>query len=90
MNYLFHIATTRLFEIAPELKNLFPFEDHVVNNEHPGLKRHALQVMDSIDGAISLLDKPEELKEALLELGIIHNMRDVQLESFAVSSWLSK
>ena len=57
-----------------------------MNEEHPGLKRHALQVMDSIDGAIGLLDNPKELKEVLLELGIVHNMNDVQLESFAVSS----
>ena len=41
--------------------------------------------MESIDGAISMLDNPEELQENLIELGIIHHMKDVQLESFAVS-----
>lgn len=41
--------------------------------------------MESIDGAIDLLDDPEQLEETLLELGIVHHMKSVQLESFGVS-----
>lgn len=41
--------------------------------------------MESIDAAIDLLDDPEQLEETLLELGIVHNMKSVQLESFGVS-----
>ena len=49
------------------------------------LKRHGIQVMESIDAAIGMLDNPAELKETLIDLGIIHHMKDVKLESFAVS-----
>ena len=36
-----------------------------------------------------MLDNPEELKENLIDLGIVHHMKDVQLESFAVSFVIS-
>lgn len=73
----------KLFEIAPELQNLFPFAGEDLNGYHEGLKKHARQVMESIDGAVNLLNEPELLKETLLELGIIHNMSNVQVGSFA-------
>lgn len=75
----------RLFETAPGLKNLFPFKTATPEGQAEGLKKHGLQVMESIDGAIDLLDDPEQLEETLLELGIVHNMKSVQLESFGVS-----
>ena len=65
---------------------LFPFSDEELNQDHPGLKKHGIQVMESIGAAINLLSNPEELKEVLLQMGIIHNMLNVQVESFAVSS----
>lgn len=49
------------------------------------LKKHGVQVMESIDAAIGMLDNPEELKETLIDLGIVHHMKDVKVESFAVS-----
>lgn len=63
--------------------DLFPFKD--ADNKDEGMKQHGLQVMLSIDGAIGLLDNTEELVDTLVELGIIHNIKDVQLDSFAVS-----
>lgn len=76
----------RLFEIAPDLLSLFPFDE--VSEETPGLKKHASDVMESIDKAIDLLKAGdlEELQDTLLELGIVHHMKSVQVESFAVSS----
>ena len=49
------------------------------------LKKHGVQVMESIDAAIGMLDNPEDLKETLIDLGIVHHMKDVKVESFAVS-----
>jgi len=79
------ICCNRLFEIAPELVKLFPFKDENITDENPGLRKHGLSVMESIDAAIGLLEKPEELEEVLIELGIVHHMSEVQLESFGVS-----
>lgn len=75
----------RLFEIAPELLNLFSFKD--ASNKDEGMRQHGLNVMESIDAAITLLGSKEmsELVDNLVELGIIHNMKHVQLDSFAVS-----
>ena len=77
----------RLFEIAPDLKDLFPFSKGTNHDE--ALKKHGLLVMESIDTAISLLGDGnfEELKDTLIELGIVHNMKEVQLDSFAVSQF---
>ncbi len=44
-----------------------------------------MQVMTSIDDALRMAGQPDELKETLIGLGVIHNMSNVQLESFAVS-----
>lgn len=49
------------------------------------LKKHAVQVMESIDAAIGMLDDPDELQETLIGLGIVHNMSNVKVDSFAVS-----
>lgn len=74
-----------MFEIAPDLKKLFPFKDQELSDDNELLKKHAIQVMESIDLAIGMLDTPDELKETLITLGIVHNMKSVQLESFGVS-----
>ena len=84
VNYII-MSLHRLFEIAPELQNLFPFKEEDIDGNNSLLKKHAVQVMESIDGAIGMLGNPDELQENLIELGIIHHMKDVQLESFAVS-----
>lgn len=41
--------------------------------------------MESIDSALGMAGQPEELKETLIGLGVVHNMSNVQLDSFAVS-----
>ena len=41
--------------------------------------------MESIDAAVGLLGNSQELEDTLFELGIIHHMKEVQLDSFAVS-----
>ena len=85
---IFIVVYFRLFEIAPELQKLFPFDGEAVTADNELLKRHGIQVMESIDAAIGMLDNPEELKETLIDLGIVHHMKDVQVDSFAVSTKL--
>ena len=82
-----HLTLCRLFQIAPELAKLFPFGDgeETLDENNPGLIKHGLQVMESIDAAVGLLGDLEELVETLKTLGIVHNMANVQLDSFAVS-----
>lgn len=82
------IIAFRLFQIAPNLIDLFPFKNQ--SNKDEGMKTHGLQVMNSIDGAITLLGNKDlqELEDNLTELGIVHNMKQVQLGSFAVSGYL--
>ena len=77
----------RLFEIAPDLKYLFPFKDQDLTDDNALLKQHSMQVMESIDMCLGMTDDPEELQETLVQLGIVHNMNDVQVESFAVSTF---
>ncbi len=75
----------RLFEIAPELIEIFPFDGEDLDDDNVSLKKHAMQVMQSIDDALGMADQPEELKETLIGLGVVHNMSNVDLKSFAVS-----
>ncbi len=75
----------RLFEIAPELIEIFPFDGEDLNDDNVSLRKHSMQVMQSINDALGMADQPEELKETLIGLGVVHNMSNVQLESFAVS-----
>lgn len=74
----------RLFEIAPDLQDLFPFEGEELSEENELLKKHALQVMESVGMAIGLMGDPEQLKEILIGLGVVHNMKSVQVDSFKV------
>lgn len=80
------IMCYRLFEIAPELEKLFSFAEMTTEDKKQKQLQHGMQVMESIGAAIEMLDDPETLKETLLGLGIMHNMKDVQVNSFAVSS----
>ena len=58
-----------------------------MTEDTPGLKKHAVDVMESIDKAVELLKVGEvdELQEVLVDLGIIHHMKDVEVKSFGVS-----
>lgn len=40
--------------------------------------------MESVGMAIGLMGDPEQLKEILIGLGVVHNMKSVQVESFKV------
>lgn len=78
---------SRLFEIQPELVNLFPFKDDALTDDNESLNKHALSVMETIDAAVHLLldgDIPS-LVDTLVELGISHGMNSVKPEHFAVS-----
>ena len=68
---------------------LFPFRDEKLSDEHEGLQKHAMQVMESINDALGMAGQPEELKETLIELGVVHNMNSVKVESFAVSTLIT-
>ena len=68
---------------------LFPFSGEQIDANNPGLIRHGTQVMESIDAAVDLLGDLDELVETLKTLGIVHNMANVELKSFAVSIVLS-
>lgn len=72
----------KLFEIAPDLQELFSFHDEEVSEENESLKKHAVQVMESVGMAIGLLHDPEKLVSTLTELGIVHHLLQVQLDSF--------
>ena len=64
---------------------LFPFRDEELSDENEALRKHAMQVMESINDALGMAAQPDELKETLIELGVVHNMNSVKVESFAVS-----
>ena len=65
---------------------LFPFQGEELSDENKKLRGHALQVMESIDAAVGMLHDTEKLTDTLLELGIVHNLKNVKVESFAVST----
>lgn len=48
-----------------------------------------MQVMTSIDDALKMTGQLDELKEFLIGLGVVHNLNNVQLDSFAVSYIIS-
>ncbi|XP_048582222.1 neuroglobin [Nematostella vectensis] len=60
---------TRLFKIAPYIRDLFPFG---YDPASPGLKTHALGVMDTVEVAVRGLDDQESLALKLVELGQFH------------------
>ena len=75
-----------MFEIAPHLKALFPFKDEALSEENELLKKHALQVMQTVDSAVTLLLSGDikTLQETLIDLGVVHNLNNVKPEHFAV------
>lgn len=78
----------RLFEICPEVLQLFPFADEpVINSETEGLVKHGLDVMGVIDSALSMVVNMEidKLVDFLVELGLAHSLRNVEPKHFAVS-----
>ena len=79
----------RLFEIAPKLQELFPFQGEELSDDNKKLRFHALQVMETIDAAIGMLHDVQTLTDTLVDLGIVHNMKNVKVESFAVSLHIS-
>lgn len=56
-----------------------------MNEENDLLKKHALQVMESVGACISIIDDTERLVETLKQLGMVHNLANVEVKSFAVS-----
>ena len=80
-------APCRLFEIDPNLQDLFPFRGEVLTSETEGMKKHALGVMQTIDTAITMVleGKIVELVAVLQELGTVHSFHNVEPQHFAVS-----
>ncbi len=82
------LINIRLFESYPELLEAFPF-DKEPQKFKEGVAKHGLQVMESIDAAVNLLSDLEKLSETLIELGIIHHMKSIEVESFGVSVFIA-
>ena len=78
-------VTFRLFEVSPDLQNLFPFAGDKLSDDHAGMKSHSLTVMTSIDACIKILDDVPQLKEELIALGAVHHIHGVTSQHFAVS-----
>ena len=74
-----------MFEIAPELQELFSFKQEDLTPSNERLKKHAVQVMESVGMAIEIIDDQSQMEEVLLELGIVHHMKGVKINTFAVS-----
>jgi len=85
MSWMLYGVTFRLFEVSPDLQNLFPFAGDEITDDHAGMKAHSLTVMTSIDNCIKILDDVPQLKEELIALGAVHNIHGVTSENFAVS-----
>jgi hypothetical protein len=80
------IMFMKLFEIDPHVYDLFPFKGEAMNIENEGIRKHALQVMETIDAAVGLVvsGEIETLKETLIGLGMVHGMKSVQSKDFQV------
>ena len=77
----------RLFELAPYLQALFPFADEELSESSETFQKHALQVMETVDTAVTLIlaNDISTLEGALIDLGMVHNFKNVKPEHFAVS-----
>ncbi|XP_048582658.1 neuroglobin-like [Nematostella vectensis] len=73
---------TRLFKIAPYIRDLFPFG---YDPASPGLKTHALGVMDTVEVAVRVLDDQESLALKLVELGQFHKRFGLTNQEFEVT-----
>ncbi|XP_031553222.1 neuroglobin-like isoform X2 [Actinia tenebrosa] len=73
------VVFRRLFEIAPYLRDLFPFG---YNPDGKDLKAHALGVMSTVGVAVRGLDDLESLKPKLVELGALHKGFEITDKEF--------
>uniref|UniRef100_A0A3Q2ZM43 Nitrite reductase n=1 Tax=Kryptolebias marmoratus TaxID=37003 RepID=A0A3Q2ZM43_KRYMA len=82
------IMFTRLFELDPELLNLFKYSTNCGSKQDclssPEFIGHVTKVMLVIDAAVSHLDDLHSLEEFLLNLGKKHQAVGVSTQSFAV------
>ena len=62
----------KIFEIAPEALQLFPFKDEPDLAESPKLKKHAMSVMNTVDAAVKGLADLDKLVPVLQGLGKRH------------------
>ena len=109
--YSFYFCvTTRLFETAPGIENLFRFDgkpldhddeeplnhsddeeplDHSGNKYLVRVRKLGRPVMEAIECVIhSLSDSPTLDEDFLIELGIVHGLKDVTVHHFDVSLYI--
>lgn len=72
---LFH----KLYEIAPEAKDLFPFGDDFTK---PQFTTHVLNLMNALDFAVQYLDNPDVLIPKFRELGETHAVFELTDKEF--------
>ena len=84
----FFLSCCRLFEIDPQLVELFPFRDEEISINNEGMRKHGLGVMETIDAAITMVleGNIEELVCTLTELGMVHSIHNVDPQHFGVST----
>lgn len=75
----------RLFEVSPDLQNLFPFAGDTLTDDHEGMKEHSYIVMTSLDECLKIVHDVPKLKDELISLGAVHHIHGVTSEHFAVS-----
>lgn len=84
LNY-FNLLPHRLFEMAPDLQNLFPFAGETLTDNHEGMKEHSYIVMTSLDECLKIVHDVPKLKDELISLGAVHHIHGVTSAHFAVS-----
>lgn len=71
-----------MFEIAPRLKELFPFDP---DPNSSGLRAHALNVVETVGTAVDNLENLEVLKPVLEDLGKTHAPFELSMEDYEAS-----
>lgn len=85
----FFSCSRRIFEIAPEAIQLFPKFEKIPPKElekNEQFQHHALQVVEAVDLAISMLQEVDDLRDVLISLGSIHVSMGLQDVHFDVST----
>lgn len=82
--FVFHYID-RLFEIAPELTDLFPFGNDFTK---PQFTTHALNIMNAVDFAVKHLDNPDVFIPKFRELGQMHAGFELTVKEFQVRQFL--
>ncbi|XP_003387899.1 PREDICTED: neuroglobin-like [Amphimedon queenslandica] len=81
-----NIMFLKLFQIDVSVRDKFPFRDvpYEELEDSESFLKHSLQVMETIDLAITLLlgGEMEKLVEALVDLGMAHAMQGLKPEDF--------